>query len=297
MQNRHPKTTRLPKKNNNTLLTHPTINDMVNQSTGSVAGCSRHPDRLPKAPKQSRIGPVPVFPLRDPLGYVDGMSLYRGYFVPGGMDPTGTVDITINHNSIPNGAEAMGSFIDAMIDYNAPKNLSDQEVCWCKDNPICCFDSSNSRDRIIAAMRKRYGTPVGNASVFNAIQHCAWMCEVSNNASCSKSQAVSLGEAHEAGNPRSPQNDGMDLWNNRIGAGISSWTTDGCITECEQKAREYKLHWYEPIDTPAYPNKPTIPKPSNGLPHDYPAFWVDGDGESSGPWSVGGSSSEPWTTE
>jgi len=26
---------------------------------------------------------------RDPLGYVDGMSLYRGYFVPGGMDPSG----------------------------------------------------------------------------------------------------------------------------------------------------------------------------------------------------------------
>ncbi|TVR45715.1 MAG: RHS repeat-associated core domain-containing protein [Planctomycetota bacterium] len=27
---------------------------------------------------------------RDPLGYVDGMSMYRGYFVPGGMDPSGT---------------------------------------------------------------------------------------------------------------------------------------------------------------------------------------------------------------
>ena len=26
---------------------------------------------------------------RDPLGYVDGMSLYRGYFVPGGKDPLG----------------------------------------------------------------------------------------------------------------------------------------------------------------------------------------------------------------
>ena len=26
---------------------------------------------------------------RDPLGYVDGMSLYRGYFAPGAMDPTG----------------------------------------------------------------------------------------------------------------------------------------------------------------------------------------------------------------
>ena len=26
---------------------------------------------------------------RDPLEYVDGMSLYRGYFVPGGVDPSG----------------------------------------------------------------------------------------------------------------------------------------------------------------------------------------------------------------
>jgi len=26
---------------------------------------------------------------RDPIGYVDGMSLYRGYFVPRGVDPTG----------------------------------------------------------------------------------------------------------------------------------------------------------------------------------------------------------------
>ena len=28
---------------------------------------------------------------RDPLGYVDGMSQYRAYFVPGGMDPSGEV--------------------------------------------------------------------------------------------------------------------------------------------------------------------------------------------------------------
>ena len=30
---------------------------------------------------------------RDPLGYVDGMSQYRGYFVPGGVDPEGTVSV------------------------------------------------------------------------------------------------------------------------------------------------------------------------------------------------------------
>ncbi len=31
---------------------------------------------------------------RDPLGFVDGMSLYRAYFVPGGMDPDGTDSLT-----------------------------------------------------------------------------------------------------------------------------------------------------------------------------------------------------------
>ena len=29
---------------------------------------------------------------RDPLGYVDGMSQYRGNFVPGGVDPGGLMD-------------------------------------------------------------------------------------------------------------------------------------------------------------------------------------------------------------
>jgi RHS repeat-associated protein len=33
---------------------------------------------------------------RDPLGFVDGMSLYRGYFVPGGIDPDGSQSQTIN---------------------------------------------------------------------------------------------------------------------------------------------------------------------------------------------------------
>lgn len=31
---------------------------------------------------------------RDPIGYVDGMSLYRGYFVPGGTDPLGLLTLT-----------------------------------------------------------------------------------------------------------------------------------------------------------------------------------------------------------
>ncbi len=35
------------------------------------------------------------FASRDPLGFVDGMSLCRGYFVPGGVDPYGTNSIML----------------------------------------------------------------------------------------------------------------------------------------------------------------------------------------------------------
>jgi filamentous hemagglutinin len=35
---------------------------------------------------------------RDPLEYVDGMSLYGGYYVPNGLDPTGTDRIEANYN-------------------------------------------------------------------------------------------------------------------------------------------------------------------------------------------------------
>jgi RHS repeat-associated protein len=34
---------------------------------------------------------------RDPIGYVDGMNLYRPYFVPGAVDPTGTVICICDH--------------------------------------------------------------------------------------------------------------------------------------------------------------------------------------------------------
>jgi hypothetical protein len=32
---------------------------------------------------------------RDPIGYVDGMNLYRAYFVPAGVDPLGWLDATV----------------------------------------------------------------------------------------------------------------------------------------------------------------------------------------------------------
>jgi RHS repeat-associated protein len=33
---------------------------------------------------------------RDPMGYVDGASQYRAYFIPGGIDPTGRKEITLS---------------------------------------------------------------------------------------------------------------------------------------------------------------------------------------------------------
>lgn len=43
------------------------------------------------------------FTSRDPLGYVDGMSLYRGYFVPGSVDPMGLQNpvVSLPWNPVP----------------------------------------------------------------------------------------------------------------------------------------------------------------------------------------------------
>ncbi len=38
---------------------------------------------------------------RDPLGYVDGMGLYSGYFVPNNLDPSGTINDNSPNNPIP----------------------------------------------------------------------------------------------------------------------------------------------------------------------------------------------------
>ncbi len=38
---------------------------------------------------------------RDPLGYVDGMGLYNGYFAPNGLDPFGLIKILIMVDKVP----------------------------------------------------------------------------------------------------------------------------------------------------------------------------------------------------
>ena len=94
---------------------------------------------------------------RDPLGYVDGMSLYRAYFVPGGMDPLGlrhcgdfkygtVLELYTAHdvpdddapNALIQGAreirikeEVIGSF-----DFNLERTF---EGPACEGNCLCCI--------------------------------------------------------------------------------------------------------------------------------------------------------------
>jgi RHS repeat-associated protein len=48
---------------------------------------------------------------RDPAGYVDGYSLYSGYFVPNGLDPSGLDDIFVN----PEGEQFAGRLPDGAV--------------------------------------------------------------------------------------------------------------------------------------------------------------------------------------
>ena len=87
---------------------------------------------------------------RDPLGFVDGMSLYRAYFVPGGLDPSGLDCIGCKGNVITGGE---------YVPKSAPAN-----VPW--------------EDK---AIPERPGTPIGNATLgFTATQvtvKCDEQCE------------------------------------------------------------------------------------------------------------------------
>ncbi len=60
-------------------------------------GSKRFENRKPSLRyKRARIYSAQLgrFISRDPLGFVDGMSLYRAYFVPGSMDPFGLASVT-----------------------------------------------------------------------------------------------------------------------------------------------------------------------------------------------------------
>lgn len=64
------------------------------------------------------------FILRDPIDYVDGMSLYRAYFAPGGMDPEGTLLIPALCL-----VACVGSIFCWEPIYNACKDRPDFESC------------------------------------------------------------------------------------------------------------------------------------------------------------------------
>ena len=51
---------------------------------------------------------------RDPLGYVDGYSMYRGYFVPRGMDPSGTWTCAVHKDDAVEWAIGVGGPDDSV---------------------------------------------------------------------------------------------------------------------------------------------------------------------------------------
>lgn len=170
---------------------------------------------------------------RDPIGERGGVNLY-------GM---------VGNNAV-NKWDYLGLYTNA-------------ESAWCRKYKGCCLMSAGGEDIISDKLAKLFGkyssfgiSRMGTeASVVNAVQHCAWMCFVANRPCCDKQKALELGEAHE----QKPNNDGkdkqMDLFNNNVGANISVpytiWTlqdptlaqVDKCILKCIEKARAKQLIW------------------------------------------------------
>ncbi len=152
---------------------------------------------------------------------------------------------------------------DAVNHWDYLGQYTNAESAWCKKNKRCCLFSAGGEDIISNKLAKLFGkynpwgiTRMGTeASVVNAVQHCAWMCFVANRPCCDKQKALELGEAHEQKPNNDERDKQMDLFNNNVGASMvvpyTPWTwqdpssvqADKCILKCIEKARAKQLIW------------------------------------------------------
>jgi hypothetical protein len=140
----------------------------------------------------------------------------------------------------------------------------------------------NSDEEVKKEVQRRYGREA-DGTVENAVKHCAWMCYVATSRSCTESQALALGKAHEAGDNKKLDK-GMDLFNNEVGARDGGSKAKGrslndCFDSCEIKAKLYWLYWYLPAPEG---------KPKRDLPKDFPCFTRIKDGNPIGAKGRGG---------
>jgi|GEM_PF-1994314 len=76
---------------------------------------------------------------RDPLGYVDGMSLYRAYFVVGAVDPSGLLTMRVRKHRLLGKCGGFIHIIDWKPDKDEKKGFIVQKICF-KDKTKPCKD-------------------------------------------------------------------------------------------------------------------------------------------------------------
>jgi len=113
---------------------------------------------------------------RDPLGFVDGMSLYGGYFVPGAVDPSGMRNCDAEHNACwtanppwpaVKGKQGHYAYCQAKCQARYMACVAGEGLklvgAECAEHPvICCFLGIGA---ILAAVEP---TPFGEAAVVAA---------------------------------------------------------------------------------------------------------------------------------
>jgi len=112
-----------------------TLNNSTEQPTArsAVRSTRQKPSPTqPALPKPSLVykraryfnAEIGIFIGRDPIGYIDGMSLYRGYFVPNKVDPDGQIARPAICATV-----CIGSYFCWEPIYNACKNRPDPLAC------------------------------------------------------------------------------------------------------------------------------------------------------------------------
>jgi hypothetical protein len=200
---------------------------------------------------------------RDPIGYVEGLSLYRSYISLMLVDPTGQAGIWE-----PRDPRKGGPHPPVLLPSRPPVHYSGQKcVAGEKVTVICAvgpMDALAGRMCASYAWRALELSPYSegntgeapNNNEGDAYRHCVWSCCMARTIGAE--QAETITDIHEDCNPNRPEEHEMDQHNNKIGrdVGVSGFDCEKGCTDAVEIGRTINEPDWDPDAEPPRPFYP-----------------------------------------